>query len=132
MTETLQFDLVSPERKLVSVQAAQVELPGDGGDLTAMPDHAPILTALRPGIVRVHAGGSVSEYFLTGGFAELANSALTVLAEKAVPRSEMTVEMVDAAIAEAEAGLVGANEDNATAAALRLNDIRVLKQTLGY
>ena len=52
MADTLQFDLVSPERKLASVAATSVQIPGMGGDFTAMPNHAPFLTTLRPGVVR--------------------------------------------------------------------------------
>ena len=51
MADTLQFDLVSPERKLASVEATSVQIPGIGGDFTAMPNHAPFLTTLRPGVV---------------------------------------------------------------------------------
>ena len=53
MADTLQFELVSPERKLASVAASAVTIPGIGGDFTAMPNHAPFLTTLRPGVVRV-------------------------------------------------------------------------------
>ena len=51
MADTMQFDLVTPERKLASVAAREVRIPGADGDLTAMPDHAPLITTLRPGIV---------------------------------------------------------------------------------
>ena len=57
MADTLQFDLVSPERKLASVEATSVQIPGIGGDFTAMPNHAPFLTTLRPGVVRVVTPG---------------------------------------------------------------------------
>ena len=53
MAETLHFELVSPERKLVSTAATQVQIPGAAGDFTAMPKHAPFLTTLRPGVVKV-------------------------------------------------------------------------------
>ena len=75
MADTVQFDLVSPERRLASVQAREVQLPGADGDMTAMADHAPTITTLRPGILRVvHAGGT-DEYAVFGGFeAELAEA----------------------------------------------------------
>ena len=60
MADTLQFELVSPERKLASIAATSVQIPGIGGDFTAMPNHAPFLTTLRPGVVRVVAGGFVT------------------------------------------------------------------------
>ncbi len=86
MADTLQFDLVSPERKLASVAATAVTIPGMGGDLTAMPNHAPFLTTLRPGVVKVVSAGQTAEYVVTGGFAEISPTAATVLAESAVLR----------------------------------------------
>ena len=71
MTETLKFELVSPERKLASVEAEAVTIPGMQGDLTAMANHAPFLTNLRPGYVVVRNGSSEDGYFVTGGFAEI-------------------------------------------------------------
>jgi F-type H+-transporting ATPase subunit epsilon len=50
---TMQFDLVSPERRLASLQASEVQIPGADGDMVAMPGHAPVITTLRPGILRV-------------------------------------------------------------------------------
>ena len=55
MAGTLQFDLVSPERRLASVAASEVQIPGADGDLTAMEGHAPTITTLRPGVLRVIA-----------------------------------------------------------------------------
>ena len=53
MADTMQFDLVSPERSLASVPVREVRLPGSDGDLTAMPGHAPTIVTLRPGLVTV-------------------------------------------------------------------------------
>ena len=88
MADTLQFDLVSPERKLASVAATSVQIPGIGGDLTALPNHAPFLTTLRPGVVRVVTPGETTEYVVTGGFAEVSPTAASILAEQAVLRPE--------------------------------------------
>ncbi|MCF6232858.1 MAG: F0F1 ATP synthase subunit epsilon [Rhodobacteraceae bacterium] len=91
MADTMQFDLVSPERSLASMQVSAVQIPGSDGDITAMPDHAPVIMTLRPGILRAEAsGGEASEYVVTGGFAEITGAAVSVLAEKVVPVSEMT------------------------------------------
>ena len=66
MADTMQFDLVSPERSLVSVPALEVRLPGTDGDLTAMPGHAPVIVTLRPGVVTVvEADGQATEFALT-------------------------------------------------------------------
>ena len=69
MADKMSFTLVSPERQLASGEADMVVIPGMEGDLGAMPGHAPFLTTLRPGLVTVTDGGSVTEYFVTGGFA---------------------------------------------------------------
>ena len=95
MADTLQFDLVAPERKLASVAATEVQIPGMSGDFTAKPNHAPFLTTLRPGIVRVAAGAESMEYVVTGGFAEVSPEAATILAEQAVPRAEADAAMLD-------------------------------------
>jgi F-type H+-transporting ATPase subunit epsilon len=104
---TIQFDLVSPERKLASLAASEIEIPGSEGDFTAMADHAPLLTTLRPGILKVKAGSEVSEYVVTGGFVEISGTAASVLAEHAVPKSEATTDVINALIAEAEAAATG-------------------------
>lgn len=95
MADTMQFDLVSPERKLASVAASAVQLPGAEGDMTAMPDHAPTITTLRPGIVRVQSPEGDAEYVVTGGFAEINAEGTSVLAERAVPVSEFTQDILD-------------------------------------
>jgi F-type H+-transporting ATPase subunit epsilon len=101
MAETVQFDLVSPERLLASVAADEVQIPGAEGDLTAMADHAPLITTLRPGIVRVSGPQGLREFVVTGGFAEISGKSVSVLAERAVAREDMTQAefkaMVDAA-----------------------------------
>ena len=87
MAETLKFELVSPERKLASVEAEAVTIPGMMGDLTAMANHAPFLTNMRPGYVVVRNGASEDGYFVTGGFAEISKNTVSVLAEEAVEKS---------------------------------------------
>lgn len=87
MADMLQFDLVSPERKLASGQARAVQIPGADGDLTAMPDHAPTITTLRPGVLVVDGANGEERFVVTGGFAEISPEATTVLAERAFPAS---------------------------------------------
>jgi F-type H+-transporting ATPase subunit epsilon len=101
MAETMQFDLVSPERRLASLQATEVRIPGADGDMTAMADHAPTITTLRPGILSVTHSGGVEEYVVVGGFADISGKGVTVLAERAMPRSEMTQEIMEGLVAEA-------------------------------
>ncbi|MXU64244.1 F0F1 ATP synthase subunit epsilon [Oceanomicrobium pacificus] len=122
MADKMQFDLVSPERKLASLEADQVQLPGAEGDMTAMPNHAPFLTTLRPGLVRVVAGSEVTEYVITGGFAEISPEGATILAEEALPKAEATKEKLEAFLEKAKADLEQASDEAREAAALRVND----------
>lgn len=101
MADTMQFDLVSPERSLASLQATAVQIPGAEGDMTAMPMHAPTITTLRPGVLRVESPAGNSEYLVTGGFAEINGEALSVLAERALPMDEVTRAHLDELIEEA-------------------------------
>lgn len=109
MADTMQFDLVSPERRVASLEVTSVQIPGADGDMTAMPGHAPLITTLRPGILRVESTGGTQEYVVTGGFAEIGEN-LSVLAERALPREEMTQETFDAILVEARAALNTAKE----------------------
>lgn len=129
MADTLQFELVSPERRLASVAATQVQIPGIAGDFTAMPNHAPFLTTLRPGIVRVVAPGETSEFVVTGGFAEVSPEATTILAEIAVPRADARGPVEDL-LAAAEKDVAEASSETRQAADQRLRDARELEKRL--
>jgi F-type H+-transporting ATPase subunit epsilon len=101
MADTMQFDLVSPERRLASMKVRAVQIPGTEGDLTAMPGHMPLITTLRPGILTVTSDEGEQQFVVTGGFAEV-GTGLTVLAENAVTRADVTQEDYDAMVKEAE------------------------------
>ncbi|WP_299624765.1 F0F1 ATP synthase subunit epsilon [uncultured Tateyamaria sp.] len=98
----MQFELVSPERSLASLDAASVQIPGADGDMTIMSDHAPTITTLRPGVLRVEAAGTTHEYVVTGGFAEIGAQGVSVLAEQAVAKGDMTQDQMDAMFEEAQ------------------------------
>lgn len=102
MAETMQFDLVSPERSLMSAQVKSVQIPGADGDLTAMPDHAPLITTLRPGVLTVETDKGTEEFVVTGGFAEIGDG-LSVLAERAVPKGDVDQATYEAMVDEAHA-----------------------------
>jgi F-type H+-transporting ATPase subunit epsilon len=85
---TFHFDLVSPEKLLFAGDVAQVDLPGTEGDLGVLAGHAPLVTALRPGIIVVFREGGDLRVVVDGGFAEVGPSGLTVLADTAVPVEE--------------------------------------------
>ena len=114
MAGTFQFDLVSPERRLASVVATEVNIPGADGDMTAMEGHAPTITTLRPGVLRAHGADGVKAYVVTGGFAEITATGVSVLAERAVPVDEITPAIMDALVADAcEAAAVSSDKDTA-------------------
>ncbi len=126
MTETLKFELVSPERKLASVEAEAVTIPGMLGDLTAMHNHAPFLTNLRPGYVVVRNGSSEDGYFVTGGFAEISENTVSVLAEEAVEKATVNRAFIEVKIGQAEQALADAAPARKQAALQKLNDYKAL------
>lgn len=103
MADVIQFDLVSPERRLVSLPVREVRLPGVEGDLTAMPGHAPVLISLRPGLVSViDEQGGQTDYAVTGGFAEVNGDSVSLLAERGHPREEITQEIFNEMMTEVQ------------------------------
>ncbi len=125
----LTFELVSPEKKLASSEAEAVTIPGMEGDLTAMENHAPFLTTLRPGYVIVR-GSDEQRYFVTGGFAEISNNVVSVLAELAVPGDSVDQDWLDARISDAEATLEAASDDRRQAERQRRDDLVALKSVI--
>lgn len=125
MASTVQFDLVSPERRLASYPATEVQIPGAQGDLTAMEGHSPTITSLRPGLLKVVSADGMKAYVVTGGFAEISATGVSVLAEQAVPLDEMTSAQLDALVADAcEAAAVNADKDTADKAVADLYAMR--------
>jgi F-type H+-transporting ATPase subunit epsilon len=98
MPETVQFSLVSPERELFSGEAVQVDAPGVEGDFGVLARHAPFMTTLRPGVVRIHQEGGSTSVFVRGGFADVTPSGLTILAEEAVRLDDVDVTLLDTEI----------------------------------
>ena len=131
MADTMQFDLVSPERLLASVEATEVQIPGSEGDMTAMADHAATITTLRPGILRVVSSAGTQEYLVTGGFAEINATGTSVLAEQAMPRDEVTQEVMNDLVAAANAARDGATPETLDAAVKRAADLAAAAGDLG-
>lgn len=113
MAGTLQFDLVSPERRLASVKASEVQIPGADGDLTAMEGHAPTITTLRPGILKAVSSEGTKAYVVTGGFAEISATGVSVLAERAVAMDDMTPALMEQLIADASEAMAVASDKDA-------------------
>ncbi len=105
------FELVSPERLLMSVDAEMVTLPGGDGDFGVLPGHAPLISTLRTGVIEVQSGGRTEDVFVRGGFAEVANDRLTVLAEAAIPLGDVDRQDVERQIREAQEELAAARDE---------------------
>ncbi len=134
MANVMQFDLVSPEKRLASLEATMVQIPGSDGDFTAMANHAPLVTTLRAGILRVVAnGGNVSEYVVSGGFVEIGEKGTSVLAERACLKEEANKDFFAEAVQRAEDAISLAGDDAVARAQaeLALNDVKFAQNQLG-
>ena len=133
MADTFKFELVSPERLLVSEEVEQVQVPGAEGDFTVLPRHAPVLSVVRPGLLDIGVGGAEHRrYFVRGGFAEVGPAGLTVLAETAIDVAELDAGMLVAAIKDAEEDVADATLDMVRdRAQTRLDHLRQVQLALG-
>lgn len=113
MAGTFKFELVSPERVLLSIDADQVVVPGADGDFAVLEGHAQVIATLRPGVLDVTAGGSRRRLFVKAGFAEVDPSHLTVLAETAYDVDDLSSATIAEELKTAEAELAAAKDDNA-------------------
>jgi len=126
MADTLNFSLVSPERELYSGDVDQVDIPGTEGDLGIMPNHSPLMAAIRTGTITVYENGSETKFFVQGGFADVTPSGLTVLAERAVSLDALDKVDIEAQIATVEASLSDLSGDAALAASQNLDGLRAV------
>jgi len=114
MADTFKFELVSPERVLLSEDAEQVVLPGVQGDFAVLPNHAPMLSMLRPGVLDVQLPSGPRRIYVKGGFAEVEPDRLTVLAQTAFDTGASTAAAsITAELAAAQAELDEAKDDDA-------------------
>jgi F-type H+-transporting ATPase subunit epsilon len=99
---TFHFELVSPEKLLFSGDVEQVDVPGAEGDFGVLAGHAPMVTTLRPGILTVHAAGGEQKMVVLGGFAEVSEAGLTILADLAEKASDLDRAVITTRISELE------------------------------
>ncbi len=132
MPDPFKFELVSPERLLVSGDVEQVLVPGAEGDMTVLAYHAPLLTTLRPGLLDIgYPGGEHQRYFIRGGFAEIGPSGLTVLAETAIDLVELDAGQLAQAVKNVEEDVADATEDTARdRAQTKLDHLRQVQTAL--
>ncbi len=125
------FELVSPEKLLFSGEVDAVVAPGTEGEFTVLKDHAPFMTTLKPGVIEIDTGARKEKLFVSGGFADVAPTGFTVLADYAVPLAEVNAATLDRDIAAADAALQGAegNETHRLAQEKR-DQLRELKAAL--
>lgn len=120
MADKTQFELVSPERLLISKAVDMVVVPGSEGDFGVLPDHAPLISSVRPGVIAVFDGGQVTDrIFVAGGFAEVTGERCTVLAEQAIPLAELDRGRIEGELKDARDDLTDAKTDTDRAAAER-------------
>ncbi|MEZ5893931.1 MAG: F0F1 ATP synthase subunit epsilon [Parvularculaceae bacterium] len=117
MADKLHFTLVSPEKELMSAQVDQVDIPGTEGWLGVLPNHAPLMTALAPGMVRIRTGSDERRIFVRGGFAEISPAGLTLLAEEAMRAEDLDAATVAQKVKDAEEDLADADTDDKKLAA---------------
>lgn len=126
----LHFEFVSPERVLFSGDVDQVDLPGAEGDMGILAGHAPLVTALRPGIVTIYNGGAREPVVVIGGFAEVSAAGLTILADRAVPRDDYDTALLAEEIKDAEEDVADAGEAKRDRLARRLDQLKSLQAAL--
>jgi F-type H+-transporting ATPase subunit epsilon len=130
---TFNFELVSPERMLFSGPVTSVVAPGSEGEFQVFAGHAPVMTALKPGVVAVDAEGGGKRLFVRGGFAEVNGASMTILAEHAVDLAELSREKLAAEIKDAEEDVADAKDAGTKAKAqARLDGLRALSAAAAH
>ena len=118
MADTVEFELVSPERLLLSIPVEMVVVPGSEGDFGVLPGHAPMISTVRPGVISIWQDGAVDRrVFVAGGVAEVQPERCTVLAEDAVPLEDADEAEADRRVADAREALERADDESTAAEA---------------
>lgn len=127
MAEPLKFELVSPERLLVSEEVESVVVPGGEGYFTVFARHAPLISTIKPGQLEVKdLTGAVQKYFVRGGFADVNTSGLTILADQVIPLEDLDAAALAEEVKNAEEDLADAGDDQMKRriAEAKLNELR--------
>lgn len=120
MADKVKFELVSPEKLLLSEDVAMVVVPGSEGDFGVLPGHSLLMSTVRPGIIDVYADEErvvTQHIFVSGGFAEVTPERCTVFADEAMPVGEIDRSAAEAEVKEAESRHAGLKEQAAQATA---------------
>jgi F-type H+-transporting ATPase subunit epsilon len=125
------FELVSPEKVLFSGPVTSVTVPSADGEMTVFAGHAPVMAVLKPGVIAVDEGRQVTRLFVRGGFADVAGTAVTILAEQAIPLAELKPEVLAGEIKAAEEDVADAKSAAARGTAQeKLDQLRELQKAL--
>ena len=128
---TFHFELVSPDKLMFSGEAESVLVPGNEGDFVVLKDHAPVMAALRPGVIAIEdAAGKHKRIFVRGGFADVSPTGLIVLAETALPEGELDAARLDQEIRDTEEDLADAPDEQKRLWQDKLDRLRELKDAL--
>jgi F-type H+-transporting ATPase subunit epsilon len=128
MADKITFDLVSPEKLLLSKAVDMVTVPGTEGYMGVMAGHASLVSTLRAGMIDMLDNGHDTRFFIRGGFAEINATKITVLAEEAIPMGELDLAMLDQRIVDAQEDEIAAKTDaDRTRAAQLVDDLRLVK-----
>ena len=133
MADTFTFELVSPEKLLISEDVESVLVPGSEGDYQVLPNHAPVLSTLRAGLLDVVLpGGKERRIFVRGGFAEVGPDSLTVLAQNAIDSADLNKAALAQEIKNAEEDVSDAKDDQTRDKAQdNLDRLKLVRDTLG-
>jgi F-type H+-transporting ATPase subunit epsilon len=127
---TFHFDLVSPEKLAFSGEVEQVDIPGVEGDFGVLAGHAPVVAAIRPGILTVTTGGKHEKIIVLGGLAEVSDNGLTVLADVATSLVELDRAQFAETVVEMEEGLKEHEGSELDHAIERLDHFKSIQQQL--
>ena len=131
MPTTFHFELVSPDKVLFNGSAQAVLVPGSEGDFQVLSDHAPVMTAMRAGVVGIDdEQGKHIRVFVRGGFADASKAGLILLAETAIPFEDLSADTLGEEIKNAEEDLADANEEQKRLAQEKLDRLRELKDAI--
>ena len=131
MAEPFQFDLVAPERLLMSEPVEQVVVPGGDGYFTVLKGHSPFMSTLRPGVVDIVRGGETIRIFVRGGFADVNPAGLTILAEQAIPIADVDAGKLAQDVTNAEEDVADAKDPALKALAeTRLQQLKEVQAVL--
>lgn len=124
------FELVTPEKVLMSDSVSSVSVSGVEGDMTVLANHSPIVTSLRPGYVEININAKTERFFLTGGFIQITADEVVILAESASSEEDLNSEMIDNVIEKTKSIMENASDLQKCVLAKKLNDLNNIRNQL--